>query len=96
MKGGYQMIDCTGLDLTKATQQTMPTGFYQKLKDAIDSNKPVYAYNCVWGSGKPCTPLNVLVLQLNSTTITATGCTLQISVGSNDKATVSNLAPQQA
>lgn len=90
LKGGYQMIDCQGLDLTKGTAQTI-TGIYEELTQAIATGKPVYAYNCIWGAGKPVTPMNVLCLQLDSTTITATASTLQINVKNNDKCTVGNL-----
>ena len=41
MKGGYTMIDCTGLDLTKGSTEQTITGLYAKALKAHKLNKPV-------------------------------------------------------
>lgn len=44
MKGGYIIIDCTGLDLN--TLGTV-SGLYEKVKNAVGSNKPIVLHGIV-------------------------------------------------
>lgn len=90
MKGGCVNIDCTGLDLRTASAQTI-SGLYRRMQDAMKQNKPAFAYNLGWGSGKTMTPVQVFMQQEDSTTIVATASTLQIWVTSSDAATVVNM-----
>lgn len=90
MKGGYTMIDCTGLDYTKgSTEQTM-TGLYAKLKTAIKANKPIIAYNGTWGEHQ-MSPILCFAQEETSTLIIATASTLQIRVTSSDVVTIVNM-----
>lgn len=50
MQGGYCMIDCEGLLLTKATNQTV-AGIWNQVDSAYKSGKPVWAYNCGYNDG---------------------------------------------
>lgn len=87
------MIDCGGLNLLSESAQTR-TGLYATLKDAIKMGKPVFAYNCVWGTGNPITAIPVSV---NAETTTAnadiicTASTLQIWVSNADSVTIVNM-----
>lgn len=92
MNGGYFMIDCTGLDLTKgATPQTL-TGMYEKLQTAISLNMPVYAVNASWGD-LAVTPIQVFAIAFDGYII-VTASTLQVVVTSADVITINNLAPE--
>ena len=92
MNGGYIMIDCKGLDLTSAEEQTI-SGLYNDMIRAIDSGKPLVAYNCVWGSNSdsPMTPIPFFAQKWNSTMLVGTASILNITCTSVDKVTVTSL-----
>lgn len=93
MKGGYINIDCSGLDLTKgATEQTI-TGLYQTVKSAFKANKPIFAYNTIWGTNGIVSPIQVFVVDFG-TKFVCTTSTLQINVTNQDKVTITNLISQ--
>ena len=93
MKGGYINIDCSGLDLTKgATEQTI-TGLYQTVKSAFKANKPIFAYNAIWGGNGIVSPIQVFIVDF-STYFVCTTSTLQIKVTNQDKVTITNLISQ--
>lgn len=92
MNGGYYMINCKGLDLTKGETPQTITGLYSKMENALSRNKPIYAYNCAWGS-LPVTPIEVFIIPLLENTIVATASTLQIWVTNEDVVTIQNMAP---
>lgn len=89
IKGGYIMIDCGGLNLLASEPQTI-TGLYAKVKKAHELNKPIYAVNCVYGSGVKMSPIHVFTIN-ESGTIILTASILQVSVTSNDSVTITNL-----
>ena len=53
LKGGYVIIDCTGLDLGNLGKVD---GLYKKVKDAIAVNKPIVLRNVV-NSAQHFTPI---------------------------------------
>lgn len=92
MNGGYVMVDCKGLDLSTAEEQTI-SGLYADMISAIDSGKPMYAYNCVWGtnSDSPMTPIPFFAQKWNSTMVVGTSSVLNITCTSADKVNVTSL-----
>lgn len=94
MKGGYILIDCKGLDLTKGSTEQTIEGLYAKVTAAISSGKMIIAQNLTWGSGKPVTPINVFAIDFTDNII-CTASTLQIVVTPADKVTIVNMAPTQ-
>lgn len=86
------MIDCRGLDLTSAEEQTID-GLYNDMIRAIDSGKPLVAYNCVWGSNSdsPMTPIPFFAQKWNSNMVVGTASILNITCTSADKVTVTSL-----
>lgn len=92
MNGGYIMVDCKGLDLTSNEEQTI-SGLYNDMIKAIDSGKPLVAYNCVWGSNNdsPMTPINFFAQKWSDSLVVGTASTLNISCTSADKVTVISL-----
>lgn len=88
--GGYFMIDATGLDLTKGSTPQTITGIYSRCKAAMITGKPVYAFNTKWGTIS-ASPIPVMLVQLESDTITATSATLQIVIKDTDVVTINNL-----
>ena len=93
MNGGYCLIDCAGLDLTKETTQTIP-GLFKRMKAAITTGKPLIAEGCVWGanSNAPLTPIAFFAQEWTSTLIVGTASILNITVTNEDVVTVTNLA----
>lgn len=87
MNGGYIMLDCTGLDLTKETKQTV-TGIYNKVQNAIASGKPVYACNMTW-DGTPISPTPVMLIQFDGL-VSASYATLRLDVDDDDGITITN------
>lgn len=91
MRGGYVMIDCTGLDLIKGSTAQTINGLYAAVKSAMVVNKPIVAVNCNW-DGKPVTPIYVMAIDF-TTAIICTASTLQVQITPEDVVTIVNLAP---
>lgn len=92
MKGGYYMVDCSGIDLTDATKQEK-IGLFAAMQKALKSGKPLIAYGMVWGdnSDAPLTPINFFAQQWTSTLIVGTASTKNITVNSEDEVYVTDL-----
>lgn len=90
-KGGYQIIDCNGLNLLGGSTPQTKTGLYAKLKKALKDNVPIYAYNCIYGSGHPMSPIQVFAQQEDANTIVCTSSILQIWVTKTDSVTIASL-----
>lgn len=90
MKGGYTLIDCTGLDLTKGSTQQTISGIYAKVKAAYKGGKMIIAENCNWGTDGFVTPINVFAIDFGTYFI-CTASTLQITVTNQDKITITNM-----
>ena len=86
------MIDCSGIELTTATKQTI-TGLYAQVTKALNSNKPVFAYGLKFGTN-PCTPAPIMINDdPNGDEIVCTSSVLQLFVGADDGVRVVNMAP---
>lgn len=90
MKGGYFIIDCDGLDLTSQSKVTK-TGFWKLAQQCLKTNKPIIATNCIYGTGKPVSPVTCFGWQLSSTSIVIVGATLHIIVDSDDGVVVQDV-----
>lgn len=89
-KGGYVLVDCTGLDLIKgSTPQTIP-GLRAQVDKAYASGKPVFACNCNWDGGF-ASPVAVLITKIGDDMV-CTASTLQIWVSKASVVTISNMA----
>lgn len=94
MKGGYAMVDCAGLDLTKGEEAQTISGLYNRAKTAFESNKPVYAVNCVWGNKGRVSPIQTFGIDWGvAVGLIFTAATLQIRITSDDGVTITNMAP---
>lgn len=88
MKGGYQLINCKGLDLTGgSTPQTITNG-WAIAKKAIASGKPIVACNCVYGTGVPVSPVTCFGWYISATEIVIVGATLHIHVKNDNTVTI--------
>ena len=87
MNGGYIVADCTGLDLSDSTSQSI-TGLWDKAVAAIKANKPIVAYNCEYGSGVPVSPVTCFGWYINTDEIVIVGATLHIHIKDDDSVIV--------
>jgi hypothetical protein len=62
MIGGYALVDCNGLNLLAQSSQTK-TGLFALCEKAVNSGKPIYAVNCVYGTGVKMTPISVMAIK---------------------------------
>lgn len=85
------MVDCTGLDLTSAEKTTI-TGFWNKAVEALESEKPIIAHNCIYGTGHPVSPVTCFGWYLSSTSIVIVGATLHIIIDNADGVIVQDVA----
>ena len=92
-KGGYALIDCTGIDLKSESAVTL-SGLYARLTEAITKQKLVIACNVLFGKNNPITPIPVMVnfedTQADADII-CTAATLQIIVDKDEEVTINNL-----
>ena len=86
------MIDCNGLNLLSDSAQTK-AGLYAECVNASKYNKPVFAFNCLWGE-TAITPIPVFIVPFDGYVV-VTSSTLQVWVTSADSVTVHNMAPAQ-
>lgn len=85
MNGGYSMVDCAGLDLTKGRESQTIAGLYNRAKTAFESNKPVFVFNCVWGNHGKVSPVQVFGVDWGqSVGLVFTASTIQIRVTPDD------------
>lgn len=92
MKSGIFMIDCGGLNLLAESSQTI-SGLYERVKIALKANKPVFAYNVLFGANNPMTPIGIMVNfeSVDSNLLICATSTLQIRITSEDVVTIVNL-----
>lgn len=87
MKGGYILVDCTGIDLTESAAQSIP-GIWDKAVTAIAANKPIIAENCVYGTGVRVSPVTCFGWYIDTDEIVIVGATLHIHIKDDNTATV--------
>ena len=93
MKGGYVLVNCSGLDLKSESAQTI-SGLYAKVKAAMATGKLIIAENIVWGDDGIISPVHLFAIDMGSTYgIYCTASTLQIRVSPADVVTIVNMAP---
>lgn len=90
MKGGYILVDCKQLDLLADETQTID-GLHDRVKAAMEQDKPVVACNLMWGE-RSVTPVPVFCIDFGSAII-CTASTLQVIVDPDDHVTINNMAP---
>ena len=93
MNGGYVMVDCDNLDLTKGSTEQTINGLYDRITAAMATGKPIVANGCIWGTDGPVTPFNIFCVQFSGY-VTGAVSTLQVTVTNEDVVTIEDLAPQ--
>lgn len=92
MNGGYMMIDCKDLDLTSTDAPQTISGLYAECKKAFDHDKPIFAYNCKYGSSVGhVSPVPVFATIPETNVICLTSSVLQIFVTNQDVVTINSM-----
>ena len=89
--GGYVLIDCGGMDLTKTDATQTIAGLYSKCLNAFTYNKPIYGFNCVYGSIGKVSPVPVFATISSPGTVCLASSVLQIFVTSEDVVTINSM-----
>ena len=92
MKGGYTLLDCTGLDLTGGSTPQSIAGAWEKSKNALATGKPIVAVGSVYGTGVPVSPVTCFGWYISATEIVIVGATLHIHVKNDNTVTVLDVA----
>lgn len=90
MTNGYVLVDCKGLNLLGGDTPQSISGLYKSVKTAFESGKPIYAVNCVYGTGVTVSPVQVMGI-LEAGVYILTASILQVRVSSNDTAIITSL-----
>lgn len=89
---GYVLLDGGNIDLSTSDAQLID-GAWDRTITAINTGKPIWAYNTKYGDGKPLSPVPVFCWYLSATSIVIVGATLHIIVGNDDYCVVQDVAP---
>lgn len=89
MTNGYVLVDCKGLNLLSQTKVTV-SGIFDSCTAALATGKPVYAINCVYGTGVPMSPIQVFGIKESGNYI-FTASILQLTVEDDDGVTIASL-----
>lgn len=90
LKGGCQLVDCKGIDLTETDPQSI-SGIWNKAVTAMASGKPIIAHNCKYGTA-PVSPVTCFGWYINAKEIVIVGATLHIHIKDDNTATVLDVA----
>lgn len=88
---GYIMVDCKEMDLTKGQIPQTISGLYKRVQAAMETGKPIFATNTIWGTGKPVSPIQTFAIQLLEDTVVCTASTLQIWINEEDTVSIANM-----
>lgn len=92
MNGGYIVVDCGGLDLTGGSTPQTISGIWDEAVSALASGKPIVAYNCVYGTGVPVSPVTCFGWYIDTDEIVIVGATLHIHIKDDNTLTVLDVA----
>lgn len=90
INSGYILVDGSGIDLSSSSSQTV-AGFHDKCKKAIETGKPIFLYNTIYGSGVPISPVPCFARYGSSNSIILNSAVLQITVTTANAVTVADL-----
>lgn len=89
--GGYVLIDCGGMDLTKLDTTQTIEGLYAKCLNAFSYNKPIYGFNMIYGTVGQVSPVPVFATIPEEGKVCLTSSVLQIFVTSSDVVTINSM-----
>ena len=91
INSGYILLDGGNIDLSSSDSQLI-TGSWNRIVTAMETGKPIWAYNTKYGTGKPLSPVPVFAWYLSATAIVIVGATLHIIVTNDDYCVVQDVA----
>ena len=90
MKGGYILVDVTGLNLSSSSEQEI-SGIWDKAVTALKVGKPIVVHGCTYGAA-PVSPVTGCGWYIGNDEIVIVGGTLHVHIKDNDTAVVQNVA----
>lgn len=87
INSGYVLLDAGGLDLSSSSAQSI-AGSWTSVQACVKTNKPIVAYNMVYGEGHPTTPIQCFGWPISSTEFVLVSATLHIHVKNDNTCTV--------
>lgn len=90
MKGGYILVDVTGLNLSSSSEQEI-TGIWDKAVTALKVGKPIVVHGCTYGAA-PVSPVTCFGWYIGTDEIVIVGATLHVHIKNNDTAVVLDVA----
>lgn len=90
MMNGYVSVDCKGLNLLGGAEVQTIAGIFKACDTAFKTGKPIYAYNCVYGTGVAMSPIQVMgIMEAGKYILTAS--ILQVRVSPDDGVIITSL-----
>lgn len=93
MKGGYYILDATGVNLLAAAKATV-AGIHAKAITALATGKPIIMQNCVYGANIPASPVPCFG-HMSSTSVVLHTAMLEITIDSADGVTITDNTPSE-
>lgn len=90
LKGGYILVDASGIELTETDPQTVP-GIWDKAVAAVAAGKPIVACGTTYSTA-PVSPVTGFAWYIASDEIVFVGATLHVHIKNNNKVTVLDVA----
>lgn len=87
INSGYTMLDAGGLNLASSSSQTI-SGAWNRVQEAVGTGKPIIAYNMVYGTNKPTTPIPCFGWYISSTEFVLVSATLHVHVKNDNSCVV--------
>jgi hypothetical protein len=91
MKGGYYILDASGVNLLAAAKATV-AGIHAKAITALATGKPIIMYNCVYGANVPASPVPCFG-HMSSTSVVLHAAMLEITIDNADGVTIVDNTP---
>ena len=86
MKGGYYILDASGVNLL-ATAKATVSGIHAKAITALATGKPILMYNCTYGANIPASPVPCFG-HMSSTSVVLHADMLEITIDNADGVTI--------
>ena len=91
MKGGYYILDASGVNLLAAAKATV-AGIHAKAITALATGKPILMYNCTYGANVPASPVPCFG-HMSSTSVVLHVSMLEITIDNADGVTITDNTP---
>lgn len=93
MKGGYYILDASGVNLLASAKATV-SGIHAKAITALATGKPIIMHNCTYGANVPASPVPCFG-HMSSTSVVLHVAMLEITIDNADGVTIVDNTPEE-